>query len=348
MPTKSKDPGSWVDRLVADPAAPPQLQVLSGYRGRAATEDGVRLYQQADLSSWVDVPTAAVLHESEAPDALGLARTWMWVSAETALTGGSQGTSAGEGWLGGPIATALGDGSEGLAVGLTQTGPNCPFTVACDTLLGPECATRFSCGRTPACIPRTVQCPTPATKVCPATSPGTTQCMCPNTFGCPPPSVPQACPPANWGDQADAAARVSAPRTTTQLPTGIDPRCPTNVCTIVGCRTSYGPLCPNPPQPQAAAFEPEAQAATAFCASAACPPVTQFCPQPTHFCPPSVVCPPRTTLCPTNICPTNAQVCATLTNACNTLFCPTQHATCPPSFGGGLCPTMVCDPFGGR
>jgi hypothetical protein len=258
MSTKSKDSGNWVDRLVTDPAAPPQLQVLSGYRGRAASEDGVRLYQQADLSSWVDVPVGAVIHESEATDSLGLTRTFLWVKAETALAGESQGTATGEGWLGGPIATALGQ----------ETG----YTA------------------------RAYQ------------------------------------------------------RTVVQPPTGIDPRCPTNVCTVVACKTSWGPLCPNPPQPQAqaVAFQPEAQAATAFCASAACPPVTQFCPQPTHFCPPSVVCPPRTTFCPTNICPTNAQVCATLTNACNTLFCPTQHATCPPSFGGGLCPTMVCDPFGGR
>jgi hypothetical protein len=321
MSTKSKDSGNWVDRLVTDPAAPPQLHVLSGYRGRAAGEDSVRLYQQADLSSWVDVPAGAVLHESEATDSLGLTRTFLWVKAETALAGGSQGTATGEGWLAGPIATALGQ-ETGYAARAHQRPIEQPQSVLCQTMASPDCVTLSGSN-----------CPTNWRDCPPATA---RPALCPTDPHCPGPMT---------HDCGNFQVRVAQPRTTTQLPTGIDPRCPSNVCTVVACQTSWGPLCPNPPQPRMAALEPEA---AAFGATAACPQVTQFCPQPTHFCPPSLVCPPRTTLCPTNFCPTNAQVCATLTAACNTLFCPTQHATCPPSFGGGLCPTMVCDPFGGR
>lgn len=265
MPVKSKEP-SWVDRLVPDPISPPRLQVLSGYRGRAAAEGAVRLYLQADLASWVDLPGDAVVHESESTDALGLPRAWLWLAGDTPLQTGS--LAGATGWLGGPIATTL--GAESQAHG-RRYGAHI---------------------EEPLPDPTHGACPTPVLR----------------------------CQPAP--------------------PSGLDPACPTNLCTLAACKTSSGPLCPNPqPPPGGGGFEPYA---AAVAPSVLCQPASQTCP------PSALSCAPRSLTCPTNFCPTNPHLCPTLSAACNTVLCPTQYATCPPSYGGPSCPTMVCEPYGGR
>ena len=52
------------------PPNPPQLQALSGYRGRSAEEGHTRLYLDPELSAWVDIPDEAILLTRETHDEL--------------------------------------------------------------------------------------------------------------------------------------------------------------------------------------------------------------------------------------------------------------------------------------
>ena len=53
---------TWVDRLVPDPSAPPQLLALWGFVGKGGDDEHVRLYWDASLRRHWEVPRAAIVH----------------------------------------------------------------------------------------------------------------------------------------------------------------------------------------------------------------------------------------------------------------------------------------------
>jgi len=88
-------PAGFVDRLVADPAAPPVMVLLSGYPGSAAKEDHMRLYLTPDLAFWLDIPNEAVLHILETPaDKNPLGAVTVWVRSDAAASGGNRWAAA--------------------------------------------------------------------------------------------------------------------------------------------------------------------------------------------------------------------------------------------------------------
>jgi hypothetical protein len=71
---------NFVARLVPDPAKPPELMRLTGYRGASNQEGHTRLYGNAELSVYWDIPESDVLFEQPVPaetDPLGAVTLWI-------------------------------------------------------------------------------------------------------------------------------------------------------------------------------------------------------------------------------------------------------------------------------
>src|SRR5689334_24484647 len=70
----------FVGKVVSDPAQPPNALLLIGYLG-ASSEDGhVRLYFDAQLNDYIEIPETAILHTMEVPreqSVLGGSLVWL-------------------------------------------------------------------------------------------------------------------------------------------------------------------------------------------------------------------------------------------------------------------------------
>jgi hypothetical protein len=79
----------FIDKLVKDPAAPPDTRLLTGFVGASTRADHIRIYSDAELTSWIDVPTDQVVHAArDGSSGAVLAPTYVWVrrNAEIAHT----------------------------------------------------------------------------------------------------------------------------------------------------------------------------------------------------------------------------------------------------------------------
>lgn len=76
----------FVDQLVSDPANIPDMILLNGFEGRSALEGYTRLYLNAVLNEYYEIPQDAVLHSASA-GATGnpLATTFVWVKGDAEL-----------------------------------------------------------------------------------------------------------------------------------------------------------------------------------------------------------------------------------------------------------------------
>lgn len=86
----------FVGRVVSDPANPPQTRLLTGWLGDAAEPGFRRLYGDAELSSWVDLPADAILYSEAIRDCQPAGGVFVWVRAEALVRpGGSAAARAG-------------------------------------------------------------------------------------------------------------------------------------------------------------------------------------------------------------------------------------------------------------
>jgi hypothetical protein len=81
-----------VSKLVHDPKNPPNTLLLSGFVGKSSEEGHTRLYFDPQLSDYVEIPNAAILHTQEIPkDQSPLGGTYVWIQRDAALTHGKAG-----------------------------------------------------------------------------------------------------------------------------------------------------------------------------------------------------------------------------------------------------------------
>lgn len=163
------DDGSFVARIVEDPANVPDVMLLYGYPGASSEEGHERLYLSADLGAYVEIPAAAILHRAAAPreqDPHG--GTTLWVRRDAALIQKlAPAAQALAHFFAGAIQAQAAGPAPGAFPAITIGGPVCGVTLphicqiasAVCTVAGP-CATRG------------VNCPTQA---------GTCDCT---DFGC--------------------------------------------------------------------------------------------------------------------------------------------------------------------
>src|SRR4051794_12521678 len=82
----------FINRLVPDPANPPNTILLSGFLG-ASSEDGhTRLYFDAQLSSYVEIPNEGILHSQPMPaEQSPLGGSYVWIQRDAELIQGKAG-----------------------------------------------------------------------------------------------------------------------------------------------------------------------------------------------------------------------------------------------------------------
>lgn len=77
---------SFVDVLVTDPANVPAVVVLSGFLGKSSLESYQRLYLNAALSEYYEIPSDAILHVLKHPVTTSpLGETTLWVRQDAEL-----------------------------------------------------------------------------------------------------------------------------------------------------------------------------------------------------------------------------------------------------------------------
>src|SRR5580700_7312048 len=94
---------NFIRHIVTDPKNVPDVMLLTGYLGASSQEDHERLYLSPDLSNYVEIPKAAILHQAPLPKeqaAHGLANYFAG-----AIQAGAQGAPRGAGAAVGPRAT---------------------------------------------------------------------------------------------------------------------------------------------------------------------------------------------------------------------------------------------------
>jgi hypothetical protein len=77
---------NFVSKIVQDPANPPDLVRMTGYRGAAAEKEHIRLYANPELSVYWDIPEADVLYEQAvSPETDPLGAVTLWVKRDSKI-----------------------------------------------------------------------------------------------------------------------------------------------------------------------------------------------------------------------------------------------------------------------
>ena len=73
-PRPAANGDNFVRHVVPDPKNVPDVMLLYGYLGASSEEANERLYLSPDLSNYVEVPTASILHRAQSAAEQELAR----------------------------------------------------------------------------------------------------------------------------------------------------------------------------------------------------------------------------------------------------------------------------------
>lgn len=349
----------FISKIVTDPANPPRLMRLNGYKG-ASSEDGhIRLYANPELSLYFEIPEGDVVYESEVAGADPQGMVTLYVKSDSKIISSQSKHQNQEQSQGGgqppmynyPYATGAQAAPQGAAEGFHFTPTIHSIYVHCTfpPPPTPHCTLTIT-HHPPICTfpPSPHFCTiTQHPQLC--TIPVSPYCT-PNTFTPTPhsvPTTPQTTPAGGVGVQAAAMAGpqagANAPLPFSQLPYACPPSpvpymCPPSPLThcpptpLTHCPPT--PLTHCPPTPLTH-----------------CPPTPPtFCPPPhTPFCPPTppTFCPPHTPFCPptppnhcpphTPFCPTHPIVCLYTPVAVCTPVSPLPHCYTPATPASPLC-----------
>jgi hypothetical protein len=83
----------FVAKIVNDPKNPPQTLLLKGFLGASSEEGHTRIYFDASLAAYAEIPDDAILHTMDDPAQDGLAATSVWIKREAQLIFGPAGSS---------------------------------------------------------------------------------------------------------------------------------------------------------------------------------------------------------------------------------------------------------------
>jgi hypothetical protein len=271
----------FVAGIVKDPANPPQTTLLTGYVGASSEPGHTRLYFDAGLSSYVEIPDDAILHRQDVDDPSGLGGTHLWVRRDAELIAGPAGSQRPKGkFLEGPIMqAAAAGGAPGVAQPVTlppACGQQPTLLPGCGTTLLPPCPSHVPCITqhctlpvqcrsdfvpcqtwicTPVCPPTPIgHCPTHAPLLCPITThcptrgpalcPITPQCPIQTGFVCGPVSLECPVQTAMCGGGGPQAGAPVAAAAAALPPRTLPPIChPTPGCHTPFCHT---PVCHTP------------------------------------------------------------------------------------------------------
>jgi hypothetical protein len=130
----------FVGRVVSDAKNPPETRMLTGWLGDAADEGYRRLYTDAELSAYVDIPADAILYTEAIRDVQPSGGVFVWVKRDSALKPGGSASSRAARFLQGRIQQDYASGGAAAAASPGGQGGQ-DFAKA-----GFRCVTQVPCG----------------------------------------------------------------------------------------------------------------------------------------------------------------------------------------------------------
>src|SRR5437763_7183687 len=123
----------FIGRVVSDPKNPPETRMLTGWFGDAADEGYRRLYTDAELSAYIDIPNDAILHSEPMRDAQPAGGVFVWIQRDAALKPGGSAASRAARFLQGQVQQdfASGGGAAADPAAVEKAGFRCITQVPC-------------------------------------------------------------------------------------------------------------------------------------------------------------------------------------------------------------------------
>jgi hypothetical protein len=123
----------FIAHVISDPKNPQETRMLTGWLGDAAEEGYRRLYTNAELSAYIDIPVDAILHTEPIRDVQPPGGVFVWVRRDAELKQGGSAFSRASRFLQGQVqrdfASAGGAGEE--PVSPEKAGYRCVTQVPC-------------------------------------------------------------------------------------------------------------------------------------------------------------------------------------------------------------------------
>lgn len=119
----------FIDRVVSDAKNPPETRMLTGWFGNSGEDGYRRLYADAELSSYVDIPDDAILYTEPLRDSQPAGCVMVWIKRDAALKQGGSAASRAARFLQGQVQQDF--ASAGAAGSLDKAGLRCITEVPC-------------------------------------------------------------------------------------------------------------------------------------------------------------------------------------------------------------------------
>jgi hypothetical protein len=151
----------FVGRVVSDPKNPPEARMLTGWFGDAAEEGYRRLYTDAELSCYIDIPTDSILHTEPVRDMQPAGGVFVWIKRDAALKPGGSAASRAARFLQGQVQQDFASGGGGLDLSSPEkAGYRCVTQVPCGEPTGitGECTKQPEVGGAWSCITAVPHC----------------------------------------------------------------------------------------------------------------------------------------------------------------------------------------------
>jgi hypothetical protein len=140
MADDTSNNADFIGRVVGDAKNPPETRMLTGWFGDSGEEGFRRLYTDAELSSYVDIPTDAILYTEPIRDAQPAGAVLVWIKRDAAVKQGGSAFSRAARFLQGQVQQdfAGGGGVGAAAAGgsLEDAGLHCVTQVPCGEVTG--------------------------------------------------------------------------------------------------------------------------------------------------------------------------------------------------------------------
>jgi len=154
----------FIGRVVEDANNPPQTRMLTGWFGDSGEEGYRRLYTDAELSSYVDIPTDAILYTEPIRDAQPAGAVIVWIKRDAAVKQGGSAFSRAARFLQGQVqqdfASGGGAAAAGAAGSLDKAGLRCATQAPCGEVTGftGQCTNEPQVGGAWPCITAVPHC----------------------------------------------------------------------------------------------------------------------------------------------------------------------------------------------
>lgn len=154
----------FIERVVSDAKDPPETRLLTGWLGDAADEGYRRLYTNAELSAYFDIPVDAILHTEPIRDAQPPGAVFVWIRRDAELKQGGSAFSRAARFLQGQVTLDFASGGGGMDFSSPEkAGYRCITQVPCGEPTGftGQCTKQPEVGGAWPCITALPHCSEP-------------------------------------------------------------------------------------------------------------------------------------------------------------------------------------------